>query len=566
MQTTDIERAFVYRVFFRRGGKTIAQSFVDAKNLGVSSDWFSDAASRVVWDAADEMFSEPNFESLNAFKLSQRANSIAAKRKGRDYEGVTIGHNFFDNYEKSVNGADDLNGFCQLIRNAVISRKTLEACQAANDAFTAGDDATSAASALASSIQSILSGVTNSNQLSVASLVDSVIAQYDDAYHHVQELGETDYTPGLSLPFKKLSYAMNGFPSVLTVVAARPGVGKTSFAVELMRYWMDHGVKVVFDTLDMAGVEYMKRQIAEMTQVSSRKLQFGKTPQQYWEGENGERAKVVAAGEALKKLERDGILTVYTEHDVDKLVANVKILKDQGKIDVLVVDYIQKMTWRGADKFGDTQRISHVSQALHRITTELGVPVLALAQINRDSSKEGVAPQIHDLKGSGEIEQDASNVIILHPNWALKNKWRDNPPTQFMRNGQVNASAKALMPMWVILAKAREGESGTEIPFVVVQNKYSWYQGDYEADTKDEMFAKVWDNWKHDEIERVFDQNGALIKSEEKKQIEQFNAKHALPPPKPLPPPPPVVEQQNLYVPEDDPSQEDLIDVSDVPF
>lgn len=541
---SDIDRAFIYRVFFRRGGKSLSQSLLDAKSSGATLEWLTDPESRVMWIAADEMFNEPNFEKVNSYKLVQRANAIASRMKGREYEGVSIDHNFFNNYEKSVNGADDIGGFCTMLRDRSISRKTMEACQEANDMLVAGEDATSVVSRLSSAIQSILSGEKKSGLESVESLVDNVIEQYDNAYHHVQELGEVNYTPGIPMPWKKLTFAMNGFPSVLTILAARPGVGKTSMAIEMMRYWLDMGYKVVFDSLDMGGSEFMKRQMSEISQISSRKLQFGKTIKQYWEGEDGDRAKVLAAGEKMKQLEREGKFTLYTEYDVDRLKANVKILKDQNKIDVLVVDYIQLMKCKGGDKMPTHQRVSYISNTLHAITVEYGVPVLALSQINRDSSKDGVAPQLHDIKDSGSIEQDATNVIILHPNWTLKNKWKDNPPEQFMRNGENTDSIKSLMPMWVILAKARDGDSGTEIPFVVVQNKYSWYQGDYQA-TGDDMFLRVWDNWKHDPIEKVWKSNGILISTEAQETAELLNRKHELPRPQ-YKDPEPTYEQQDM--------------------
>jgi len=520
-QSVSLEREFLARVFYRRGRKNIVESYVDAKSLGACVDWFDDPSSRIVWQAAEELFTSKEAETYNLYALNKRATAIASKSKDKDIRCLVFTMEFFNEAEKGVSGADDLGGFCTLLRNAAVARKCLEAFQQANDAFRNENDSVGAAAKLINQVQSIINGEQRKGRESASDLSDEVLEQYDNAHHHVQELGESDWTPGLPLPWKKLAFAMNGFPSVLTVVAARPGVGKTSFAVEMMRYWMDHGIKVVFDSLDMAGVEFIKRQISEISQISSRKLQFGKSDADSWE--KYDRPGVLAAIDKIKTWERDGIFTLYTEPDIDILKANVKILRDQGKIDVLVIDYIQLMGYRGSDKYSRQQVVTRVSNMLHSITTELGVPVLALSQINRDSSKEGVEPQLHDIKDSGAIEQDASNVIILHPDKKVRKAWDERPPEAYSDVSKGQTSLKALMPMWVILAKSRDGDAGTQIPFVVVQNKYSWYQADYKADTVD-MFNRVWSSWKHDPIEKLWRRTGALIDSDEMANIDRINA------------------------------------------
>lgn len=527
-QNADIERGFIARVFYRRGGKTMAQTFVEAKQVGATADWFQDPTCNLIWTAAEDLFSKPGFDTASLYRIQKRANELASQSKDEDIKSIKVQQKFFDDSEKLVRGTDALSDYSGMLKDAMIVRKMEEIVVNMKEGFAAGKGVEATVAQTMGNMQSVLKGSSFGSKVSVSSTVDQVVERYRDVYHHRVELGEEDYTVGLPLPWPRLAYTLNGFDKVLTILAARPGVGKTSLAVEMIRYWFDVGVRVVLNSLDMAAVELMKRQLAEISQVSSRKMQFARSTDF-----QKDITAIEEAGKKLKQLEADGMYTLYTEPDIDILKANVKILKDQGLIDVLVVDYIQLMKTQSRKVRGKKEEVSYVSNQLHAIATELNIPVLALSQINRDSQKEGAKngtdtePQLHNIKDSGDIEQDATNVIILHPNRKLKNDWNeDKPPTQFLyhdSNGNYDKDeAKPLMPMWVIVAKARDGDSNTHIPFLNVMNKYSWYQADYEAD-RAEMFNKVWDNWKHDPIEKRFLANGALIKQEDRKSLEKFN-------------------------------------------
>lgn len=506
-QSNNIERAFLARVFFRRPDeKTIAASFVEAKNLGANAEWFDEPICKIIWEAAEELFSQTGFDKINLFRLNKKATAIAAESKEKDVKGLVVKLEFYEAAEKIVKESDSLEDYCSLLQNAAIERKFFEAVEVAHEAFKTGNqDARAIVAQFTSSSQGILKCESIGNKVSIASTVDEVIANYTDIYHHRVELGEEDYTPGLPLPWTKLAYTLNGFGPVLTILAARPGVGKTSFAVELIRYWLDNGIKVVLNSLDMAAPELMKRQLAEISQISSRRMQFARS--------NDFQKDITAikeAGNVLKKLEEEGRYTLYTEPDIDLLRANVKLLKDQGLIDVLVVDYIQIMKTKSRKAQGKKDEVSYVSNQLHAIATELKIPVLALSQINRDSSKLGKdeVPQLHNIKDSGDIEQDAANVIIIHPNFKLKMTWETNPPIHLLPAGEF--ATKTLMPVTLIVAKARDGDSNIELPFLQLQNKHSWYLANY-GENNDKRWEHVYPNWKHDDIEKTWEKNGALI-------------------------------------------------------
>lgn len=517
---TETERGFIARTFYVRGGKDMSQQFVEAKSAGVEASWFSDPASRVVWKAAEKIFKGDNFKGINLFQIQRTANSIAAKSDDDEEKSVTIDKAFFDRSESLVRGTDDFSTYVQMLRDAAIGRRTKEAMMNAAEALASGEDAQSAASHLIVQIQTILKGTAPSSKVSIANLADQIVAEYREAHRQIVELGNTEYTPGIRLPWQKLALHLNGMTDGVYILAARPGVGKTALALNFARFWTSIGLKVVFNSIDMSPKSYIKRQLVEMTRISQRKMQFAKSPA-YFEQDI---AKICAEVEELKRLEANENFALYAEHDIEKFKAYCSILKDQGKVDVIIIDYLQLLTFKGAMRMGTTQQTTIVSNLIHEMTVELGIPILCLSQLNRDNTKEGGRePELSDLRQSGAIEQDATAVMLLYRDEALRKRWRETePPTQYARNSANLESLNAICPVWMKIAKSREGDEGVKIPFVAMQSKYAWYLGDYKASGA-EKFARVYDDWRHDPIEEVWARNGALIRTADERAIEQKN-------------------------------------------
>lgn len=517
---TETERGFIARTFYARGGRQMSQQFVEAKSAGIEPSWFSDPASRVVWKAAETIFKGDNFKGINLFLLQRTANNIAAKSEDDEEREVTIDKAFFDRSESLVRGTDDFSTYVQMLRDAAIGRRTKEAMTNAAEALASGEDAQSAASHLIVQIQSILKGTAPSSKVSIASLADQIVAEYEEAHHQIVELGNTEYTPGVRLPWQKLALHLNGMTDGVYILAARPGVGKTALALNFARFWTSIGLKVVFNSIDMSPKSYIKRQLVEMTRISQRKMQFAKSPNYYEQ----DIAKIKEEVEELKRLEASGNFALYAEHDIEQFKAYCAILKDQGKLDVLIIDYLQLMTFKGAMRMGTTQQTTIVSNLIHEMSVELGIPILCLSQLNRDNTKEGGRePELSDLRQSGAIEQDATAVMLLYRDEALRKRWRETePPTQYARNSANLESLNAICPVWMKIAKSREGDEGVKIPFVAMQSKYAWYLGDYKASGA-EKFARVYDDWRHDPIEEVWARNGALIRTADERAIEQKN-------------------------------------------
>lgn len=516
----ETERGFICRTFYDRGGKTMAQMFVEAKSAGVESSWFSDPTSRIVWKAAEEIFAGTDFKSINLFMLQRTANKIASKSKDDEERGIKVDKSFFDQPESLVRGTDDFKTYIDLLRDAATGRRTREAMSNAAEALAAGEDAQSVVSRLIVQSQKILKGTTPSSKVSIGTLADEIVAEYKEAYHQIVELGNIDYAPGIRLPWRRLADAMNGMNAGVYILAARPGVGKTALALNFSRFWTSIGLKVVFNSIDMDPKSYIRRQLVEMSRISQKKMQFARS-----KDFAADIAKIEAEVAELKKLEESGNFSLFKEHDIESFKAYCTIMKDQGKLDVLIIDYLQLMTFKGCMRMGTTQKTTYVSNLIHEMSVELGIPILCLSQLNRDNTKDGGRePELSDLRESGAIEQDATAVMLLYRDEPLRKKWRESePPVQFARNKMPSPALDAICPVWLKLAKAREGTEGVKIPFVAMQSKYAWYLGDYKATEKEDKFARVYDDWRHDPIEKVWEENGALLRTAEQLELERKN-------------------------------------------
>lgn len=518
----EIERGFICRTFYLKGGKKISQMFVEAKSNGVNAEWFTDVKCKLVWMASEEIFKSPDFNKTNLLQICKKANQIAKNSDDPETNSYVVDRKFFDDCEKFVRGEDDYPTYCSLLKDNVLARKTKEAMFFISESIANGENTQQALSRLISNAQGILQCGMNTRRISVKELTAEMLRKFEEAKHQVQDLGNYEFTPGLPLPWRKLSYAMGGFEPGLYILAARPGVGKTSLSLNFSRYWIDMGKKVMFNTLDMASIGLVMRMVSERSRVSSRKMQFGKD--EYFEDDF---KKVKESADWLNQMEDEGYFSLYCDPDVDRIKAEVSILKDQGKIDVLIVDYLQLMTYAGCEKVGSTQKVTRISNVLHSITTELNVPVLCLSQLNRDTTKDGGRePQLSDLRESGAIEQDATAVMLLHREDSIYSKWQgDEPPVQYAKDPNNLNAISSFRPITMILAKARNGDEGTRLPYVVIQSKMAWYLGDYEQHEKADKFARVYDDWRHDPLEEVWAANGALIRMADVRAFEQAQMK-----------------------------------------
>ena len=259
-----------------------------------------------------------------------------------------------------------------------------------------------------------------------------------DVYDRLEELAASDRAiPGLSTGLRDLDRAISGLNnSDLILLAARPGMGKTSMALNiLLDAGKRSGKKVAFFSLEMSREQLALRLISSECYVDNKKLVTGKLDDQDWES-------VAAAADSLNRS------TILIDDDSSVTVAD--ILAKCRRVDdlgLIVIDYLQLMQSAGG-KSGSRgenrqQIVSDISRSLKIMAKDLNVPVLCLSQLSRaNESRQDKRPMLSDLRESGAIEQDADIVLFLY------------------REGYYNADTENPNLAECIIAKNRHGETG----------------------------------------------------------------------------------------------------------
>lgn len=189
----------------------------------------------------------------------------------------------------------------------------------------------------------------------------------------------------------------------MTVIGARPAVGKSAFGMSIALAAARAGKRVLVCSCEMSDVQYAQRVAAEITGISSMKLKKADLTDDQW----------VRVGEALNEMASLDIGFTFDIKCVEDLHSVCLSEQDDHGLDLLVVDYLQLLDTKSRYE-SETVRISRVSTRIKQLAMDLQIPVIALAQVNRQEGVMERMPTLKELKGSGSIEQDADRVIFLH--------------------------------------------------------------------------------------------------------------------------------------------------------
>ena len=187
----------------------------------------------------------------------------------------------------------------------------------------------------------------------------------------------------------------------LTVIGARPGVGKTTFSLQLAENIAKKGKNVCYVSLEMSEIQMIQKLLSLRTGVNSRKIR---------NGDMTEDEKMLVGTECMQLGELNFKL-ITKASTIQQIEISARRLKNQNKLDLLIIDYLQLL--RNNGKFNSReQEVADISRTLKLLSLELDIPIIALCQLNRNASKQ--APTLADIRESGSIEQDADNVIFLY--------------------------------------------------------------------------------------------------------------------------------------------------------
>jgi replicative DNA helicase len=333
----------------------------------------------------------------------------------------------------------NIEGYVQIVKDKSLLRQLMgifhegavRAADQSEDAITVlGDVEAQLAEVADSAIQRGLAGI--------GEIVAGSFVSIDKLYEQGREVTglATRYTD-----FDKMTSGLQA--SELIIIAARPSMGKTAWAINIAQNAAVHDGKVVaVFSLEMSKESLLRRMLASEALVGSRKLQTGSMMRE-------------DRGKLMKALGRLTDSKLYIDDTPGITLAEMRakarrLRQQEGGLDLIVVDYLQLMT--GTNSVGKrgfenrTQEVSAISRGLKALAKEMKVPVVALSQLSRGSEQRAgdKKPLLSDLRESGSIEQDADVVAFIH-----REEYYDRD------NEDVKGKAE------IIVAKQRNGPTGS---------------------------------------------------------------------------------------------------------
>jgi replicative DNA helicase len=273
---------------------------------------------------------------------------------------------------------------------------------------------------------------------------------------------------GISTPFTYFNKMTGGFHnSEMTVLAARPSMGKTSMAMNFVEgVAIDQGIPTLVFTMEMSNRDIGLRALCARHGADFHRIRTGHMSE-------GDAKKVANA--ATEMLEKPLILDDTPALDISAMRAKARRAKARYGIRLIVIDYVQLMHCEKKAGHSRNEELAAVSAGIKGMAKELDVPVIVLAQLNRESEKGGGEPKIHDLKDCGAIEQDADAVIMLYADkkrldnemYVFKQQVAEEERVKKTPNEEIGRIVDALTPkdlamrpVNLMIGKQRNGPTG----------------------------------------------------------------------------------------------------------
>jgi len=231
---------------------------------------------------------------------------------------------------------------------------------------------------------------------------------------------------GLSTGFPLLDVALQRlYPATLTIVGARPGVGKTTIGCQIALHNALEGKAVAYFTREMVAEDLIARMVRCLARIDGTRMRSGTMTE-----EEMQRYLLFSHKIAETQLEIDDSY----QGKYERLELTCQQLRRRGKLDLVVIDYLQQLTLSKRDlRMPRSEELNEITMRIKMMAVSMGIPVVALAQLNRESARTGEEPEVYHLKDAGGIEQEADAVVLLHCNeendpdttWAIVGKNRN---------------------------------------------------------------------------------------------------------------------------------------------
>ena len=387
-QSKEAEKAVLGSAFL---SKTALQKICDE----LSPEHFYSEANAKIFETLQELNDEdkPIDITIVTNKLSEK--KILSQVGNVEYLSEII---------DSVPSASNVEYYINIVKEKMIGRKIIEtATDIANDAYASED-----------SIYDVLENaelkmlrIGNMRKTSEFQRIQDVAYRAQENLEKLAEQGSeiTGLATGFS-EFDKLTAGLQ--PSQFIIIAARPAMGKTAFALNLATYAATHSDKsVAIFNLEMSAEQLANRILQSLGQIDGGKMRTGRLEHNDWKRLN----------EAISQLSDTNLFLDDTPGiTIGEIRSKCRRLANSDKgLGLVVIDYLQLITGPSKSAGNRQQEVSDISRNLKTMALELGIPVIALAQLSRAvEQREDKRPIMSDLRESGSIEQDADIVSFLY--------------------------------------------------------------------------------------------------------------------------------------------------------
>ena len=402
-------------------GSCLHSSEAIAKALEIlSEEDFYKAANKKIFIVMREQF-EAN-EPIDVLALADRL------RKKDELENVG-GLEYLSLLEDYVPTATAVSHHAKILREKKILRDLIQtATDIVSNSYSDRDDVDTLLDKAEQSIFEISEKRTKPSFFKLPDVIRENVSQLEKLSM------EPGMVTGLSCGFTDLNQMTAGFqPSDLIILAARPSMGKTSFALDIARFVSLHeGIPTAIFSLEMSKQQLGVRLLCSQAQVDSQKVRTGYLARTDW-------PKLHEAGRRLSEAKM--FIDDSAALSVLDLRARARRLAAEQPLGLIIIDYLQLMQGRGNPESRQLE-VSDISRGLKALAKELNVPILALSQLSRAvESRTDKRPLLSDLRESGSIEQDADVVMFIYRDVVYNPETDDPGKTEILvrkqRNGPI---------------------------------------------------------------------------------------------------------------------------------
>ena len=351
------------------------------------------------------------------------------------------GADYLHSLTSYVPTAANASYYGKIVADKAILRRLIEAgTKIAQSGYESQGEVEDLVNQAQSEIYKVASTASKDDYVGLSDSLEDAIREIESAQNRGGDL------TGIPTGFTDLDAYTHGLhPGQLVIVAARPAVGKSTFALDLARNAaVKHNKATIFFSLEMGRAEIAMRMLSAESSIYLQSMRKGTVTETDWTKLAAVRGRI-----------NDAPLYIDDSPNMSlvEIRAKCRRLAQQVDLQMVVIDYIQLMS-SGKKVESRQQEVSEFSRALKLLAKELQIPVVALSQLNRQTEQsKDKRPEISHLRESGSLEQDADVVILLHREGIYE---RDHP-----RAGEAD----------IILAKQRNGPTGTVV--VAFHGQYS---------------------------------------------------------------------------------------------